>query len=101
MWVYDPMVKETRIHADLTLLFESQNKNKEQVKKLLANIKVCASITDALSPANVAGILTEWDEFKVFDWKNFLDNSDKNYRLFDGRNLINQQISNKIFSIGN
>ena len=101
LWVYDPMVKETRIHADLTLLFESQNKNKEQVKKLLANIKVCASITDALSPANVAGILTEWDEFKVFDWKNFLDNSDKNYRLFDGRNLINQQISNKIFSIGN
>ena len=71
LWIYDPMVKETRIHSDLTVLFESQNKSKEQVKKLLANISVCVSITTALSPANAAGILTEWDEFKTFDWKRF------------------------------
>lgn len=95
------MVKETRIYSDLTLLFESQNKSEEQVKKLLANIKVCASITTALSPANAVCILTEWDEFKVFDWKNFLENSDDSYRLFDGRNHINKGISDKIFSIGN
>ena len=101
LWVYDPMVKEKRIYSDLTLLFESQNKSKEQVKKLLANIKVCVNITTALSQANVAGILTEWDEFKAFDWKSFLENSDDNYRLFDGRNHVNQGISDKIFSIGN
>jgi len=100
LWVYDPMVKEERIHSDLTLLFESQNKNEEQVKKLLVNLRVCASITTAISPANAACILTEWDEFKAFDWKNFLENSDDNYRLFDGRNLINKEISDKIFSIG-
>ena len=101
LWIYDPMVKETRIHSDLTLLFESQNKSKEQVKKLLENISVCVSITTALSPANAAGILTEWDEFKAFNWKSFLENSDDNYRLFDGRNLVNHWISDKIFSIGN
>jgi len=101
LWIYDPMVKETRIHSDLTLLFESQNKDKEQVKKLLENIRICDSITTVLSPANAAGILTEWDEFKAFDWKNFLDNSDETYRLFDGRNHVNQGISDKIFSIGN
>ena len=101
LWVYDPMVKEERIHSDLTLLFESQNKTKEQVKKLLANISVCVSITTALYPANAVGILTEWDEFKAFNWKSFLENSDDNYRLFDGRNLINNGISDKIFSIGN
>ena len=101
LWVYDPMVKETRIYSDLTLLFESQNKSEEQVKKLLVNIRVCASITTAISPANAACILTEWDEFKAFDWKNFLENSDANYRLFDGRNTINKGISDKIFSIGN
>ena len=101
LWIYDPMVKETRIYSDLTLLFESQNKDKEQVKKLLENIRICDSITTALSPANAAGILTEWNEFKAFDWKNFLDNSDETYRLFDGRNHVNQGISDKIFSIGN
>ena len=100
LWVYDPMVKETRIYSDLTLLFESQNKSVKQVKKLLANIKICASITTALSTANAVCILTEWEEFKTFDWKNFLENSDDNYRLFDGRNLINKEISDKIFNIG-
>ena len=101
LWIYDPMVKEERIHSDLTLLFELQNKSEEQVKKLLANMNICASITAALTAANVAGILTEWDQFKAFDWKEFLENSDETYRLFDGRNLINQSISDKIYSIGN
>ena len=38
--VYDPMVSAERIHLDLSILFESQNKDKEQVKKLLANITI-------------------------------------------------------------
>ena len=101
LWVYDPKVKAARIHLDLTVLFESQNKSKEQVKKLLANITICPSIQAALSPANAAGILTEWDEFKTFDWNGFLESSDDNYRVFDGRNHLNQRISPKIFSIGN
>jgi UDPglucose 6-dehydrogenase len=82
-------------------LFESQNKTKGQVKKLLENISICTSITAALSPANAAGILTEWDEFKAFDWKNFLEKRDETYRIFDGRNLVNHKVSHKIFSIGN
>jgi UDPglucose 6-dehydrogenase len=101
LWIYDPMVKATRIHLDLTLLFESQNKSEEQVKKLLANITICSSVTAALSPANAAGILTEWEEFKAFDWKKFLDSSNNTYRVFDGRNLLNKGVSDKIFSIGN
>ncbi len=40
--VYDPMVSAERIHLDLSILFESQNKDKEQVKKLLANITITA-----------------------------------------------------------
>jgi UDPglucose 6-dehydrogenase len=101
LWVYDPMVKATRIHLDLTILLESKNKSKEQVKELLTNITICSSIHSALSPANAAGILTEWDEFKTFDWNNFLNSSDDSYCVFDGRNLLDQGISNKIYSIGN
>jgi len=101
LWVYDPMVKASRIHLDLTLLFESQNKSKEQVKKLLANITICSSITAALSPANVVGVLTEWDEFKTFEWNDFLESNVDNYRVFDGINPLNKGISDKIFSIVN
>ena len=101
LWIYDPMVKETRIYSDLTLLFESQNKDKEQVKKLLANISICISISAALSQADIAAILTEWHEFKVFEWQNYLDNAPNNFRVFDGRNLLNRAISPKIYSLGN
>ena len=99
--IYDPMVKETRIFSDLTLLFEAQNKSKEQVQKLLNNIKVFQEISAAVSPSSAAAILTEWDEFKAFDWQNLLDNASKTYRIFDGRGVINNGISNNIYAIGN
>ncbi len=99
--VYDPMVSAERIHLDLSILFESQNKDKEQVKKLLANLTIHTSLNAALSQADVAAILTEWEEFKAFEWQNYLDNAPNSFRVFDGRNLLNKEISPKIYSIGN
>ena len=99
--VFDPMVSAERIHLDLSILFESQNKNEEQVKKLLANLTIHTGINAALSQAAVAAILTEWDEFKAFEWQNHLDNTPNSFRVFDGRNLLNKAISPKVYSIGN
>lgn len=99
--VFDPMVSAERIHLDLNILFESQNKNEKQVKKLLANLTIHTSLNAALSQADVAAILTEWDEFKAFEWQNYLDNVPNSFRVFDGRNLLNKEISPKIYSLGN
>jgi len=99
--VYDPMVSAERIHLDLSILFESQNKDKKQVKKLLANLTIHTSLNAALSQADVAAILTEWEEFKAFEWQNYLDNAPNSFRVFDGRNLLNKEISPKIYSLGN
>ena len=99
--VYDPMVKAERINLDLSILFEAQNKSEEQVKKLLTNLTIHSSLNAALSQADVAAILTEWDEFKAFEWQNHLDNAQNSFRVFDGRNLLNKTISPKVYSIGN
>ena len=99
--VYDPMVKAERINLDLSILFEAQNKSEEQVKKLLTNLTIHSSLNAALSQADVAAILTEWEEFKAFEWQNYLDNAQNSFRVFDGRNLLNKTISPKVYSIGN
>lgn len=99
--IYDPMVSNERILSDLTLLFEAQNKNSDQVQKLLDKIQFHSTLNLALAQTSVSAILTEWDEFKEFNWKEFLNSTPETYRLFDGRNLINKAISNKINSIGN
>ena len=99
--IYDPMVSNERILSDLTLLFEAQNKNSDQVQKLLDKIQFHSTLNLALAQTSVSAILTEWDEFKEFNWKEFLNSPPETYRLFDGRNLINKAISNKINSIGN
>lgn len=99
--IYDPMVSADRIRRDLTLLFEAQNKTKKQVQKLLDQLSIESNMTAALGNTLGAAILTEWDEFKHFDWLNHLKTTSKAFCLFDGRNLINSSISNKIIAIGN
>ena len=99
--VYDPMVTSDRMRLDLTLLFEGQNKNEKQVQELLDLFHIEKNIDDALDQTQVAGIVTEWDEFEQFDWKTYLDNSANTFSLLDGRSLINKGISPKIYSIGN
>ena len=34
--------------------------------------------------------MTEWDEFKVYDWKKIFDLMKKPAFIFDGRNILNK-----------
>ena len=99
--VYDPMVTPQRMYMDLNMLFEAQNKSKKQVQELLDLFYVEKSIDAALEQTQVAGIVTEWDEFAQFNWKTYLKNCSSTYSLLDGRSLINKEISPKIHRIGN
>ena len=99
--IYDPMVAHQRMISDLSTLFEAKQKTQEQVHELLDLFQVKTSMPSALEDSHVAGILTEWDEFSQFNWKEFLENSSKSFVLLDGRSLINKDISDKIVSIGN
>ena len=46
---------------------------------------------------NIVAILTEWDEFKDYDWEVIYKNMSKPAYILDGRNIMDR---NKLESIG-
>jgi len=86
--VFDPMVKEARIHQDLITLWEARNgSNKEIASKLKRSI-VHQNHTTALDSSFAAAILTEWDEFKSYDWNAIAEKMMQPAKIFDGRNVL-------------
>jgi UDPglucose 6-dehydrogenase len=43
---------------------------------------------EACQNAHAIAILTEWDEFKNYNWQNIYDNMQKPAFIFDGRNVL-------------
>lgn len=80
--VYDPKVEEAQIYTDLNYL-DTRGK-----KKNAQGITVYKAPYDALKDAHAIAVLTEWDEFKGYDWQRIYDNMKKPAFVFDGRNLL-------------
>ena len=99
--IYDPMVSNERIMSDLKDLFFIQGIDKSEIQKLISNVFVYDNIYNSILNSNAILILTEWDEFKSFDWKEFFDKSKSNSFIFDARNIIDKSVTQKIYSIGN
>lgn len=79
--VYDPKVEEPQIYSDLKYLREGAEITSEQ-------LSVVKDPYDACKGAHAIAILTEWDEFKEYDWQRIYDNMMKPATIFDGRNLL-------------
>jgi len=80
--IFDPKVSEEQILADLNYLGSRKpEKNKEY-------IAVNKEVYEACDKAHAIAILTEWDEFKEYDWQKIYDNMQKPAFVFDGRNLL-------------
>ena len=99
--IYDPMVSNERIMSDLKDLFFIQGIDKSEIQKLISNVFVYDNIYNSILNSNAILILTEWDEFKSFDWKEFFDKSKSNSFIFDARNIIGKSVTQKMYSIGN
>lgn len=50
----------------------------------------------ALEGAHAIAVLTEWDEFKTYDWQRIYDNMQKPAFVFDGRNVLNKEMIENI-----
>lgn len=99
--VYDPMCSEEKIYADLSELFEKNNKIQN---KYLKNIRVYKDMYESINGTDIVALSTEWDEFIDIDW-NLVHRSSKGLiKIFDGRNILDtdklKEIGFKIFSIG-
>lgn len=80
--VYDPKVEEEQILSDLNYL---GSRSKEENQK---GITVFEDPYEACKDAHAIAILTEWDEFKGYDWQRIYDNMKKPAFVFDGRNVL-------------
>ena len=82
LWVYDPKVKAEQVYADLDYL----NTRSEAENRRL--VKVVNDPYQAMDDAHAVAILTEWDEFKTYDWQKVYEGMKKPAFLFDGRNVV-------------
>ncbi|MEM6517565.1 MAG: nucleotide sugar dehydrogenase, partial [Bacteroidota bacterium] len=80
--VYDPKVKAEQIYADLNYL---GSRSDDENRKLLT---VSNDTYEACNEAHAVAVLTEWDEFKTYDWERIYNNMLKPAFLFDGRNIL-------------
>ena len=81
--VYDPKVGGDKVLADLNYL---------ETRAETENARLVTSFKDpyeACKDAHAIAVLTEWDEFKGYDWKRIYDNMKKPAFVFDGRNVLN------------
>jgi len=84
--VYDPKVAVERIYADLDYL---NTRASEENRELLA---VSSDPYQAIHQSHAIAVLTEWDEFKGYDWQRIYNNMQKPAFIFDGRGILDQRV---------
>lgn len=82
--VYDPKVSNEKMQSDLNYL---NTRSEEENSKL---IQATATPYEALKDAHAVAIMTEWDEFKAYDWKKIYNEMKKPAFIFDGRNILDK-----------
>ena len=87
--IYDPMVNKLRILNDLESLLKERKYSKNKIDLIMARVKILKNHIQAMKNCDAITILTEWDEFKNYEWDKIL-NKPSNIILFDGRNITSK-----------
>ncbi len=88
--VFDPKVGEEQIQFDLNYL-----ETRSEIENA-KGVQVAINAYDACNNAHAIAVLTEWDEFKTYDWQKIYDNMLKPAFVFDGRNILDKATLEKI-----
>ena len=88
--VYDPKVKPAQIHDDLNTL------NSRAIDENAAKVRCFKDPYEACHDSHAIAVLTEWNEFKTYDWQLIYDNMKKPAFIFDGRNILDQELLERI-----
>ena len=89
--IFDPKVNEQQVFTDLNAL----NSRSEAENQELATVVSCPY--ENAKGAHAIAVLTEWDEFKTYDWQRIYDGMLKPAFVFDGRNILDAK---KLTQIG-
>ncbi len=98
LFVYDPKVSAEKIYADLDYL---NTRSSEENRRL---VTVLTDPYEVAKDAHAIAVLTEWDEFKSYDWKKIYESMLQPANVFDGRNILPHEelrdIGFRVTSIG-
>ena len=88
--VFDPKVKPAQMWSDLNYLnSRSEAENQKQLTAYQNPYEACQG-------AHAVAVLTEWDEFKSYDWQKIYEAMLKPAFVFDGRNILDQKALEQI-----
>ena len=83
--VYDPKVTEEQIYADLDYL---NTRDEKENRKL---VTVVNDPYKAMKEAHAVAVMTEWDEFRAYDWQRVYEAMLKPSFVFDGRAVLDRE----------
>jgi len=96
--IYDPKVSTEQIMYDLRSVSAA---NPDRVEKL---VSIAADPYECMADAHGVAVMTEWDEFKSYDYQRVYDSMPKPACIFDGRLILDHQglkeIGFKVEAIG-
>ncbi len=108
--VYDPKVSEEQIFADLEYLQTHRVGQYVEQGEVMSMDEIRSLVTvhkdpySAMEAAHAIAILTEWDEFKTYDWQLVYNDMLKPAFVFDGRNIVDKEqletIGFDVYNIG-
>lgn len=96
--VYDPKVTAEQVYRDLDAL---GTRTAEENRRL---VKVVQDPYEACDEAHAVAVLTEWDEFRTYDWQRIYGSMFKPAFVFDGRNVLDysqlEKLQFKLYTVG-
>ena len=99
--IFDPMVSSDKITSDLTNLWSKLNISKTLRDQMFSKITIRDNHIDAIENSSLTAILTEWDEFKSYEWESITKKMISPSIVYDGRAFMSD-LNTKInyYSIG-
>ena len=88
--VYDPKVTEMQMLSDLDYFVTRTSEANQN------HLTVHQDPYEALNGAHGIAVLTEWEEFKTYDWQRIYNHMQKPAFVFDGRNVLDREALEKI-----
>jgi UDPglucose 6-dehydrogenase len=99
--VWDPKVSRESMWNEMDYTCGMNAKNTPMLEE---SVTTSTDPYEAANGAHGICILTEWDEFKDYDYQKIYDNMEKPAFLFDGRNLLDhaalREIGFEVYAIG-
>ncbi len=96
--VYDPQVSREQILSDLAIAMKTPGLplTEDDQRLIDSNLTISTDPYAASEAAHAVAVMTEWDEFKQYDFSRVYESMHKPAFLFDGRNILDRKQLNNI-----